>query len=440
MSQGEKVSNLHDAFGPSVRAFAGRQREALQARRRLRREGVLVIVGGRGEGKSTLAAYVGSEEYPQARRVWIDCRYEVRDVRGILWLVAVRLSDDGLLEVLDSTDKQRPLAVLIERAVQAIERQSQRLCLLCLDALHHIYEEEGVAALVRSLAYRASVEGSMLRLIITADYPPPFLPEFGYLRLGKADFEITESIFARRHLALDEALGREIHEMTGGTPRLIEYTARLAEDIYASLPSQSRDESPRVERGRFSPDPLRNHYLVQDFYRVYSRLSPDERRVLTALALFDGPVPPAQVKKAVPEVEEARLVLYRLQDRGLVGSPSPGDVRVEITPALRLFCLDIAGEGTLRRMHHNLAEHFEYQGEILAAAKHYLSAGETEYAARFLLQYAEYVDRDTGGSELAVLVEQLLTLPPTRALPDELKSALSDLAGVGGGSREAGEK
>ena len=392
---------------PTAATFAGRRREAGHARERLRRDGLLLIVGRRGVGKSTLASFVGAAEYPAARRAWVDCRYEAQDGQTILWLAASRWPHQPLLEFLDSTAERTSLPRLVERAVRILAPNAPQPYLLCLDALHHLYEREGVAALVRALAHLASDGGSRLRLIITADYPPPFLPEFGYLQLGQAAPEITGAIFSRHHLHLDDTRQQEIYAVTGGTPRLIEHYARLAEDA-----------------PDFSTDPLRNRYLTRYFYQRYKDLPPDERQILIALAVIAAPASPGLIKQAVPEIEDARLVIYHLQDLGWIDPPTSDDVRVAITPALRHFCLDVAGAGTLRRIHHNLAAHFEYQGDILAAAEHYTAAGETEYAARFLLRYAAYVDRAAAGERLAALVERLLSLPVTRALPPEVQEPL----------------
>ncbi len=298
--------------------------------------------------------------------------------------------------------------------------------LLCFDAAHYIYERTGIAALLERLARCAAGEGGSIRIIVTADYPPPFLQEFGHLRLEGASPQIVQAVFRERGLTFDEKFVQQVYAVTRGVPRSIQHIARLVEDTQEASPSEML---PIGGLRDFYIEPLRNPHWVRDLRRLYRACSPTERRVLTALAIFDSPVSPVLIMWALPDVEDVRMVLYDLQDRGIVVSPTVWDERVGLSPALHRFCQDVASEAWVREIHHNLATRFEFEGRILEAAGHYIAAGEADRAARILLEYADYLPHDpTCGGRLRDLVEKLLSLPPTRALPVEVRESLQRMA------------
>ncbi len=414
---------------PHNEAFVGREPALALAQRRLARDDVLVVTGPPGVGKTWLSARLG-ESYDESQRTWVDCQHFAANLTEIVWLIAHKLQDDDLWEFLEA-DRERPYPG-VTRVGTVAGHLSQDKHLICFDGLHHAYDVPAIVALVRSLTSRAASGKTGLRVIVTAQHPPPFLSEFGYLVLPEIEPEATAALFERHAVVPSDELARAVHADLGGLPRLIDRAARQAGELFVSPEAEDAPGEPvAIDRECFDHDPLANPYLTLELVETFESLTRPKQLVLFAasVALFGddagGDIHPDLIKAALvgETTDNVRFTLYRLQSQGLVLSRAPRSRDVGLSPVMCRFCYDGIGPKMRRRLHRNLARHFDWEGDILNATRHYIAAGKTRRAAKFLIRFARYAESDG----IAAVVDELLSVPPTRALPEDIQESLRQI-------------
>jgi hypothetical protein len=304
--------------------------------------------------------------------------------------------------------------------------------LVCFKDLHLVRDNGPVVDLVTSLAARATDPHVSLRLILTSREPLAFLPDFGYMRLAGLDASTASYFFGRHNLKPSVPVAKGVHANVGGNPRLMEETARYAKDLYASQ-GKARDVEfvpILVDDERLAKDLVTNDYIVDELMdNAFKSLSETERLVLHAIATFDGPVHPRQIKFALLGMssENVSFAIHHLKRQGLVQAAAPFDEAVTVIPVLREFYDRWMNIEVARKLHANLAKYYEEKGDILEATAHYVAAGERAGAARFLVEFSDYVDRDAEGRKLKDLVRDLLVEHQARALPSKIQQALREI-------------
>lgn len=409
---------------PATLDFVSRESEMKVAQRHLKRDGVLVLTGAPGSGKSWLAARLG-QDHLESQRIWLDCRYLASNFTNITWLLSHNIGGDAWERVqTESLD--------IARIGQLTNALSQGAHLVCFDALHWRYDDPMVVALVRSLASCAASKRTGLRMIITASYPPPFLSEFGYIQLAGIERDATAKLFARHNLQLADDLTQVIHTDLGGLPRLIEHTAVHAATQIAVPPSVENEEATvtaalvPVTSQNFAYDALSNGRIATGLLQTFQGLSRGKQQVLIAVALFEDYVHLEVLKAALAgDVDDnVYAALIQLCSQGLLLTEASDSKRVTLTPVMRTFYRNMADPAMQQRMHHRIAEHFSWEGNMLSAACHYLEAGEAKKAAKLLLKYPHLIHSDTQETELHQLISRLLSLAGVQALSAKIRGAL----------------
>lgn len=419
---------------PAARGFTGRSRDLKIAQYLLRKEKILVITGAFAVGKTALARQLG-QSYPEDQRLWVKCE-KLTNLSGLAYLIATQTEDRQLESFLKADRaKSYPSVVRVAWAVSRLMHWGGKL--LCLDNAQAVVQDPEMRAFISSLASRIADGQSQLSLTVTTRQPLTFLSEFGYMELAGIEAESTSKLYGLRHLLPSELLAEQTHKMMGGSAGLIDHTAHHAYDLFV-LPHVEEDKNPSddplpVDVLDLAEKPLKNPYIQGSLHEnAFKDLTAAEKIVLYAIALFDEPVPPEWVKAAVEEeiAENASFVLYRLQSQGLVNSPSPFSELLTLTPVMRSFYREkVKKSRLLRRLHHNLADHFAWEGNIRQATEYYLDADESQQAADFLLQYADYTqDHDDRALIANLITHRLLDWPAVRQLSQEVKGKLEGLA------------
>lgn len=340
------------------------------------------VVAGAGFGKSTLLALWAAD----VECAWYTLTAEDADLptlaRGLAEAVRQRVAlplEPEPSSTLGEDEGARADA-FAGALCQALEEHLSHDLLLVLDDVHELGESARSARLIESICRQAPPG---LHVVLASRAEPPF--PIQRLRGQGAVLELDGAALAFSHdetaEALEEALGASakplagpIHEATAGWPAAV----RLAVEALRAAPQEVWSEI--VERLPQPGGPV-YAYLAEE---VLGSEPEDVRRLLHHVALL-GPCSPelaVELGLAADAVTIARLVR-----RGLVVE-EPGD-RLRLHPLVRDFALREwpLTPAEQRELHLTAAGWLERQGEIDAACRSLLAAGDADGLARLLVEH-----------------------------------------------------
>ena len=344
-------------------SFVGRERQLAELRRLLRKSRLITLTGPGGAGKTRLALRLAAEvldRHPDG--VWLVDLATLNDARLLEQTVA---SACGVPE-----QGRRPMLELL------IEHVGAHRILLILDSCEHLVDP--CAVLVGSLL--RSCPG--MTLLVTSREPLgvegeltwrtpslslPRVEDAGHpellLQSEAVRLFVERARLSRPGFELDETVSEAVAQICArleGMPLAIELAAGLDRVMTPQeILERLRDRFRLLTGGSRTALP-RHQTLRQAVEWSYTLLSPDERELLTRLAIFAGgfdlAAAEAVAESSMPEDGEALQLLSKLVDKSLVAAElgSPKSTRYRMLDTIREYALDRlsqADRSDVRRRH-----------------------------------------------------------------------------------------
>ncbi len=352
----------------------GRDREVAYYTRRLEEEGVAVIWGLYGSGKTALAATIAARYHPI--------------VKGVVWHKCAGAGDGILIGVLRSYGVDRhPNAADTRVLLADIRESSTNTDLLVLECFEAIAHDPAADLLLATL--RGATRNGM-RLLVLSRVLPRWAGDHGWAPLGGVPDDIARALWAVfGGPAIAPPAWSELYNRTLGYPRLIQ---ALAADVDADI----------------------DHLLLDGLCKG---LSLEARDLLFRLLLVPQPIRTGEaggVRVALNELIAYGLVTVGPSRtsgylHGLIEAHRAG-LRVLVPEATRIY-LDHADDATR-------------DGLWFDAATFYSAAGEPARAAQVVGEHSHWIVAERQGRAAIDLLRDLL---PRLAPGPELAEAQASL-------------
>ena len=357
--------------------FIGRAAEVAHYRELLARQGVAVISGMAGVGKTALALALAQEVAPRAAIFWHSCQPE-EGVDGLIWRLAAFLAERGqaaLWQMLQTAPQEGrlgrsapPMSALIDYLAQLVQGGDY---LLCLDDLHHLEQETGANALLGRLIELAQAQ--RLRLLITTRQKPALSALTPVRALAGLSLADTRDLLRKHKLTLPADLLHQLHAETEGNGQFLTLTIQALQrtDDPASLIAQLT-----------AAEDVERHLLAL----VNNLLNPAECAVMAAVAILDGYPASRQAIESISEETRVRDALLSLSSRYLLTAErNPTGPRYSTHALVQKFFYNGLHRRERQTLHRRAAGHFaQEEADPLQAALHYLRAEQMSDAAHLI--------------------------------------------------------
>jgi tetratricopeptide (TPR) repeat protein len=393
---------------------------------RLEAEGVCLVAGPAGTGKSSLAAAVASG-WSQSKALWYTC-HEGESAEGLIWALAGYLHGQGRTDMwrwLHSAAQPGVAPPPIETLIRTLIGQLRGLpCLLCLDDLHLVAGDPAMSNLLGQLI--AETKGGTLTLLATAQQAPlQFMPTMQVALEGFNQAE-AEALLTVRGISLAPELTAQLIEITAGNPQFLTLAAAALQQ--GADPAGLVRELPRDERVA--------EYLVT---AVDRRLSNEQREIMRAVAVLLGEPASHDLIEALLERDDTWADIQVLRGQRLL-NPQASTGRLAYTQhgIVQGFYYGQIGRRGRRLFHGKAADYYEHDEPVpLRAAQHYLLADNQHQAARLALRDLWGTINAGEARQLATLLGQIegAQVGPVQAV--EVALARGDLATLLGMADEA---
>lgn len=210
---------------------------------------------------------------------------------------------------------------------------------------------------------------------------------------------------AGRHLTTEQAT--RLHTYAGGNPRLL--------TLLLALQDGEEDAMPQLSESEVAPS------LLPAFQRLWRRITPDERRALQRLSVYQHYVPEDVVAAAtIDALARLRLVVR------------DGEGGVAVLPALAPIVRDDLSPELSERLHGEAAVVRLERGEHTAAAYHFSRSGQENRAVQVWLPHRQHAiargEADAARQIFSGISRQRLGKSERTAL-DIIRAELFKLAG-----------
>ncbi|MBI5880289.1 MAG: tetratricopeptide repeat protein [Chloroflexi bacterium] len=415
---------------PHVPELIGRESELARGEARLNANGLLVLEGMAGAGKTTLGAALARRQLAHGRAVlWVSLDPTGKNsAEAIYWDVAAYLARDGKPELWSFLREEARM----QESPDARPRDRARrlgLLLACLQRGCYTIGLDNVHVLARGAeAEFAHLFGELRKRIENRPDAPPAQLIIMARELAPAIRQLSDGPFsgfsaadALRYLdahsvQLPAGAFEALHAKVAGNPLLL----RLC------LPGlQARCDDPAA-LARFI-DGLAGQQNVRDFLIESLPLSADEQLVVEALAVFNAPAPRDAIEELLADREIGALhdIIDRLvRAHQAEESPETGDIALHAL--VRDYSYARIDRARRLQLHARAAAYLRARRAPLATAYHYRMARDYEAAARLLVHVAPELMRS---GRLDALLEQIAPLEREQ-VGDEIWPALSTLRGT----------
>jgi tetratricopeptide (TPR) repeat protein len=381
----------------------------------LRSVGTVGISGMGGTGKTTIGSHI-AQAWGPTHTCWYTIRPGLNDHLGLLLRhLGYFFQQHGsplLWQQLIATDRQAisqaDLQTILGLLRYSLEQRRQPI-LLCIDEIDLLRPtEDGEHA--QLMTFLRSVSGIMPLLLIGQRVA--FDVDLHFELAGVTKLVMRQWLHAEGlHLASEE------HDL------LWSYTAGSPQLLSLFLTMQKVGEPLAAVLGQLPAAPS-----VEDLLgRIVSRLTPDERSVLFALAVILDVAPCDAWQHGT-----AAGALHMLAERRLVQSDEYGGIW--LLPIFRQLLVRIMAPEQLSALHSNAARIYAERGKYTTAAYHLVAAGEPRAALLLWREYREQqIDQGQGHAALQIF-RPLLQLPWEAQAAEELRlicARLEQLLGRG---------
>jgi len=380
---------------PQLLQFVGREAEQSLVWEQLTSNGVALLLGMPGVGKTALAAALATQASTTTPVFW-HTFHSGDGFTNLLWQLATFCAAQGYPELWATLHKgraggpARPPAALINYLLQTLD--SQRW-LLCLDDLQLAEDDPDVLLLLRQLI--AACSGDGLILLVTSRHAPPDVSAELCLSLNglkAADAALLIEAYSR---AVSPTHATNLAAITEGNPQL----------LLMATTALHRSVTPTDLLNRLAiADDLERYLLVE----VDGRLDADEQAVMGALAALLGYGGTHDAVAALLERPNLRRTLFQLRRRSLLVA-SEGDLGLEYRQhsLVQAFYYQLLGRRERQALHRRAGRYYEREEpDALRAARHYWLGGESEPAARLATAHSWALINRGRARELLELLEQ----------------------------------
>ncbi len=355
---------------PEIPDFVGRKEELSHYTELLETNGLAVIAGTAGVGKTALMARLVRDVAGMGRAFW-HAFHPDEEVRSLLWKLAGFLYLRGqqqVWRVLNTAqqsvgESSMPLEVLLDYVLQQIQGQNY---IVCLDDFHHIQDEPLVRTLLQRL--RIAAQTQKVRVVLTSRIASSFIQPDLTRSLSGLNLEDTLMLINKRGLLIADDLVTELHVRTAGNA------------IFLSLAIGAIQYSRQPERivGRLIEEEDISRYLLE---RVDGNLTEEEREVMTAVAVLLGYPATRDAIEYVMDEGGIRRELITLSDRYLLTAREGENGREYSQHSiLQEFYYDLLGRRHRVEMHRRAGDFYErIELNALYAILHYHHADEVQH-------------------------------------------------------------
>ncbi|MEZ4712467.1 MAG: CHAT domain-containing protein [Caldilineaceae bacterium] len=355
---------------PTVDSFVGREAELAFYANQIEQNGIAVIAGMAGVGKTSLAARLARRTHAAEKIFWHTFRPE-EGLEVIIWKLAGFLYWRGQPELWQMVEgasqnggQLPPLEVLFDYIIQMSKGKGY---LLCLDDFQFVENDELLDDMVARL--RPLLRAGEVKLLLVTRSRPKFLRQGGFRPLdGLSRSEVT-ALLQHYKLALPEPQIVKLHDHLEGNAELLMIAIdalRRADDPHALVERLVRAES--IER-----------YLLDELDR---HLTAQERAVESAAAVLGYPGTREAIETTLQE-SGLDHTLYDLCNRYLLRiQESERKREYDQHSILRAFYYEKPSRKIRQEMHRRAAIYYEEEEpDLFKSAWHYQRAGEEQQAA-----------------------------------------------------------
>lgn len=445
--------SLESNTPPQIDNFVGRRAEMAALTEELDGEGMVIVVGMVGVGKTALASQMAQQFGTPTKTFWYTF-HQGENIHSLIWKLAGFLywnNKPDLWQMLRGNQQSggdpTPPAILVDYIFEMFRGSDY---LLCLDDFHLLYGDGSDPILqlfVEKL--RPFVAENPLRVIVVSRSTPAFLDLSDAPLLDGLQPIDALDLLRLEEISLTDDLFHDLYTRTEGNAELLHLAANALRR--ADSPAQV------IER-------LANSQDIQRFLmtEVDQSLDDEERAVMNGVALLLGYPGNRDVIEEALEGRNVLRTLTYLSNRYLLQTIEGEWDREYIQHALvQAFYYDLLGRRERRIMHVRVAEYYEMEeADWLRAALHYQRAGEETKAAELALRdvwnaihqgKAEMVRELLQGfspnrispaqrTEINVtLAEVLAILDESDAAQELFQTELSSIKALGADAGEAGQ-
>ena len=365
---------------PDIPGFIGRGRELADYRAKLASQGIVVVAGMPGVGKTALAARLAIEaasaQDDASKVFWHTVRADEK-IEAIVWKLAGFLAWHGrpsvweMLQGIALAGGQLPPAdVLLDYIFQSIKNQGY---LVCLDDFHYLAGDRLWEILADRL--RAQVLAGEVRLLIVSSRVPDFVRVTQHTPLEGLSPANSRLLLLQKEVTLSDSHFAKLYDRTAGNAELL----ILAGDAMRGSPNPERI----IDRLTSSADVER--FLLD---QVDRELGEKEKLVMNGVAVLLGHPGSRDAIEDVLDGQNVRRTLTVLTNRFLLRETEALAERAYVQHSIvQGFYYDLLSRRERRAMHERAAQWYRYEeADDLRAALHYFHAGESEEAARLTTQ------------------------------------------------------
>jgi serine/threonine protein kinase/tetratricopeptide (TPR) repeat protein len=412
---------LFEETVPVVSHFIGREAELAAYQARLERDQFLILTGLAGIGKTLLGAQLARTLSDNSDAIfWYTFDpVEKSTADALYWALGSFLDNRGepsLAKYLrGEIGAQRPL----ERTAKLnllIAALSTGDYLLCFDDLQIVKDVPDIAYIFKVIRQRFVELKQPLpaRFILMGREIPVDLEYLATEALYGLTPDETARLLRDHQVALPPELITALWQHTAGNPKLLELSAAAL----AGLPVESAESfiASLVRKGDI------RDYLMRNIYAV---LTPDEQLLMSALAVFPGPIERAGIEELLIDeaIDGIAQHIDALVNKHVLSIDH--DERIDCHKLVREYCYHVLNRRERDRFHQRAAEYFTQEQNWIAAAHHHFERRAYREALDALTPQAEALI-NTG--QAAALSEFLQRFDP-QTLAVEQRYGLYQLQG-----------
>lgn len=356
--------------------FIGRDADLAHYLAVLNRDGVAIISGMAGVGKTSLAVTLVERCAEPSKAFW-HVVHPNEGIDTILWKLAGFLAWNGKEEpwqMLQSTLQQGgaalPPAILFDYLMQSMTGQG---FLLCFDDLHHVGDNPLLPRLMEQA--RSAIRAGDLRLIITTRH----WLDLGFAQSSPAltGLNVNDGLqlLHERGVRLEPELSLDLYHRCMGNAALL----MLAANALRQTKEPARMIGHLAESGDIE------RFLLEE---IDKHLSHDEKAVMSAVAVLVGD---SGTRDVIEEILEGRYISHsvsNLVSRHLL-TVSETELGREYRQhaIVQAFYYNLLGRRQRHEMHQRAGEFYEFEEvDDLRAALHYHRSGNEIKAAQLCIR------------------------------------------------------